>query len=90
METIKVDLKLSNEEKETILTYDNVEKQWIMDSTVLKHYNKALKQGWKPIKKYVYDDGTVCGMVLVAPERSITIRNIEPKKMSDKQLTNLG
>lgn len=90
METIKVDIKLSNEEKETILTYDNVEKQWIMDSTVLKHYNKALKQGWKPIRKYVYDDDTVCGMVLVAPERSITIRNIEAKKMSDKQLKNLG
>lgn len=90
METIKVDIKLSNEEKETILTYDNIKKQWIMDSTVLKHYNKALKQGWKPIKKYVYDDGTVCGFVLVASERSITIRNIEPKKMSDKQLNNLG
>jgi hypothetical protein len=89
METIKIDIKLSNEEKETVLTYDNVEKRWIMDSTVLKHYNKALKQGWKPIRKYVYDDNTVCGMVLVAPERSITIRNIEAKKMSDKQLKNL-
>ena len=90
MEIIKVNLKLSLEEKETILNYDSAKKQWIMDSTVVKHYNRALKQGWKPIKKYVYDDGTICGMVLVAPERSITIRNIEPKKMSDKQLNNLG
>lgn len=90
MKTILVGTKLSSEERETILNYDNDTKTWFMDSTVSKHFNRALKQGWKPVTRYVYDDGTVCGMVLTAPDRAITIRNIEKKQMSEKQLCNLS
>lgn len=89
METIKVTTRLSAEERETILNYDNVDKVWLMDSTVPKHFNRALKQGWTPTAQYIYEDGTVCGMALTAPARAITIRNTEKKKMSDKQLENL-
>ena len=90
MEIIKVTTRLSSEERETILNYDNVEKMWLMDSTIPKHFNRALKQGWTPTAKYIYEDGTVCGMALTAPARAITIRNTEKKKMSDKQLENLS
>lgn len=90
MDTIKVTTRLSAEERETVLIYDNVDKMWIMDSTVPKHFNRALKQGWTPTVKYVYDDGTVCGMALTAPARAITIRNTVKKQMSDKQLGNLS
>lgn len=90
METIKVYEKISAEERETILVYDNITKEWTMDSSVPKHFRKALKQGWNPIRQYVYDDGTVCAMILTAPEKSITIRNTEKKQMSEKQLGNLN
>lgn len=89
MEIIKVNVRLTAEEKETILHYDFVNKTWSMDSTVPKHFNKALKQKWTPVKQYVYDDGTVCGMVLTAPDRAITIRSTEKKQMSEKQMGNL-
>ena len=89
MEIIKVTTRLSAEERETILNYDNVDKVWLMDSTVPKHFNRALKQGWTPTAQYIYEDGTVCGMALTAPARAITIRNTEKKKMSDRQLENL-
>lgn len=89
METIKMTCKLTADEKETLLNYDSVVKNWTMDSTVPKHFKKALHQGWTPIKQYVNEDGAVCGMVLVAPERSITIRNTNKKQMSAKQLGNL-
>ena len=89
METIKVTSRLSAEERETVLVYDNVGKCWFMDSTVPKHFNKAIKQGWEPTTKYVYEDGAVCGMALTAPARAITIRNVEKKQMTDKQLENL-
>jgi hypothetical protein len=89
MKTIKVGCTLYNKERETILVYDNVDKMWTMDSTVPKHFNRALKQGWKPVTKYIYDDGSVCGMVLTAPARAITIRSTEKKRMSDKQMSNL-
>ena len=89
MKTIKVKSRLSLEERETHVNYDSVEKKWIMDSMIPKHFRKAIKQGWVPMTQYVYEDGTVCGMVLTGPERAITIRNVEPKKMSEKQLGNL-
>jgi hypothetical protein len=82
--------RLTQEEKETQLNYDNVEKTWCMYSMVQKHYNKALKGGWEPVRQYVYEDGTVAGYELVAPGRCITIRSVEKKKMSEQQMGNLA
>lgn len=91
METIKLyGNRLTNEERETLLNYDSVERTWVMDSFVPKHFRKALKQGWSPIKQYVYEDDTVCGMTLTAPERAVTIRNVDKKQLSSKQLDNLN
>lgn len=90
METVKVANRLTNEEKETVLSYDSIDKTWNMYSTVPKHFRKALKQGWSLIKQYVYDDGTVCGMELVAQDRAVTIRSTTKKQMSEKQLENLS
>lgn len=90
METIKMSGRLTNEERETVLVYDGIDKVWTMDSTIPKHFRKAVKQGWTPIRQLVYDDGSVCGMMLTAPERVITIRSTEKKKLSDKQMANLN
>ena len=90
METIKVTYKPTNEEREVLLNYNPIDNEWVMDTSMPKYFRKALKQGWKPIKQYVHEDGTVCGMVLTAPERSITIRNTEKKQLTEKQLKNLS
>ena len=89
MDTIKVNGRLSGEERETVLNYNSIDKVWIMESTIPKHFHRAVKQGWEPIRQYVYEDGAVCGMVLTAPERSITIRNVSKKQLSDNQMDNL-
>lgn len=89
MQIVKIKERLSLEEKETLLLYDAADKQWIMDTTVMKHYNKAKKQGWEQIKEFVYEDGTVCGGLFIATDRAVTIRNVDPKQMSDKQMQNL-
>lgn len=89
MKTTKISVRLTGDERETVLYYSPSDKQWIMDSTVPKHFNKAKKQGWTPIEQFVYDDGVVCGMILSAPERAITIRSTEKRKMSDTQMNNL-
>ena len=90
MEIVKlIGGKLTNEERETLINYDPIEKTWVMDSTILKHVRKALKQGWTPLKQYVYDDDTLYGMVLIAPERAVTIRSVNKKQLSDKQMDNL-
>jgi hypothetical protein len=89
MKTIKLTTRLSAEERETILVYDNIYKAWYMDSTVPKHANKAKKQGWTQTAEYIYDDGTFCGGAFTAPARAITIRNAEKKQMSEAQMGNL-
>lgn len=90
METVRIYEKPTLEERETLLSYNPIDKEWIMDSSMPKHFRKALKQGWVPIREYVHEDGTVCGMWLKAPERAVTIRNVEKKQMSEKQLGNLN
>lgn len=89
MQTVKINGKLTTEERETLLRYDPIEKKWFMDSSVPKHFRKALNQSWTPIKQYIDEDGIVSEMVLVAPERAITIRNSEKKQLSEKQRDNL-
>jgi hypothetical protein len=91
METIKITgVRLSNEEREIHLYLDPIERVWILDAFMPKYFRKAIKQGWTPIKEYVYEDGTVCGMTLTAPERAVTIRNVDKKKLSEKQLKHLN
>lgn len=87
MKVIKLTTRLTAEEKETTLNYDYLDKTWRMDCTVQKHFNKALKQGWTPLVRFEYEDGTVAGYVLEAPDRAVTIRNVVAKQMSEKQMS---
>lgn len=89
METIKITGKLTNAEKETIIVYDNIKKKWYADTTLSKHVNRFKKQGWIQKTEYIYEDGAVCGGIFEGSERSITIRNIEKKQMSEAQMGNL-
>ena len=89
METIKVTTRLSTEERESVMVYDNVDKVWRTDTTLPKHLNKWKKQGWKQTAEFVYDDGSVCGGAFIVPERAVSFRNVEKKQMSEKQMKNL-
>ena len=90
MDTIKVTSKLSNEERETVIVYDNTEKKWYADTTLAKHVNKFKKQGWKQTTEYVYEDGSICGGAFEGSDKAITIRNPNIKRvMSDEQMKNL-
>lgn len=90
MQRIKIKERLTLEEKEVLLHFDPVDKKWIMDTTIMKYYNKALRQNWEQLKEYVYEDGSVCGGVFVAPDYAVTIRSTSKKQMSEKQMCNLG
>lgn len=89
MEIIKVKNRPSAEEKETCINYDYIDKKWYMYTNISTHYNRAIKNGWTMTTKYVDDDGDVVGYQFEAPARAITIRGVEKRKMSEKQLTNL-
>lgn len=91
METIKITgTRLSNEEREVHFYLDPIERVWTLDIFLPKYFNRAMKQGWTPIRKYIYEDGSVAGMSFTGPERAITIRNVDKKKLSKDQLKNLN
>lgn len=90
MEIIKLNSKLTNEEKETVIVYDNVNKRWYADTTLTKHMNRFKKQDWTQTAEYVYEDGSVCGGVFEGSAKAITIRNPNKKRvMSELQMNNL-
>lgn len=90
MNVIKVNGRISNDEKEVVLVFDYGLKKWIMDTTVMKYYTKAKKQGWVQLREYVYDDNVVCGGMFEAPAHAVTIRSSEKRKMTEKQMGNLS
>lgn len=75
MKIITISNRLVAEEKESHLLYDYITRKWELDTTVLKHYNKAKRQNWTQTAEYVYSDGSVCGGAFEAPGNAITFRN---------------
>ncbi len=85
MEIVKINGRLSNDEKEVCMVFDYALKKWTMDTTVMKFYNKAKKQGWVQLKEYVYNDGVVVGGVFEAPMYSVSVRSTKKMERSNKQ-----
>ena len=78
--------RLTADERETHFYIDG--QKVICDSTEPKYFNKCVRQGWTPIEKTVYPDGTVCGMMLEVPAKALSIRNANAKKrvMTEEQI----
>ena len=82
--------QLSKEERETHYIIENVNDDEVyLDTTILKDYNRAVKQGWVMQKQYVYENGDVAGGVFTAPRRCLSIRSTKERVMSDKQKQNI-
>lgn len=83
IKTKKITNKISIAERETHIYRDD--DGWTMDSTVPKDFNAALRKGWTPVEQTVYDDGTVCGMILKAIPSAVTIRKNAARSVSEEQ-----
>lgn len=83
IKTKKITNKIMVSERETHIYRDD--DGWTMDSTVPKDFNAALRKGWTPVEQTVYDDGTVCGMILKAIPSAVTIRKNVARSVSEEQ-----
>lgn len=52
--------KLSREEREIVLVYNEGERVWYADTSIPKFWRKLEKKGWECIRTQYYADGTVC------------------------------
>lgn len=83
--------KLSTDERETHFWIDGMnDDKVVMDTTIMKDFNKAKKRGWTQIAEYVYGDGSVCGGCFEAPRRAISMRGVTKRVMTEKQLETLA
>lgn len=79
--------RLTLEERETHIY--RTDDGWLMDSTIPKDYKVALKKGWVPVMKTVYEDGSICGYVLKGKECALSFRKNEkrPCTLTEEQKT---
>lgn len=75
--------KLSREEQETHIYLDALSDRAVIDTTVPKDYNKALRRGWKPAVRYLASDGTVIGYSFTVPRSLISFRS--PRDLSPEE-----
>lgn len=75
-EKIVVGNKVENYKQATLVSFSQIDKTWCVDTTIPKHYNRFLRQGWKLVREYVYDSGEIVGGFFEAPERAITVRSV--------------
>ena len=81
-------VKLTREERETLISYSDMDGVWTVDTTVTKHMNKLEKQGWTCTGTQYYPDGTVMAKQYIGNKNSISIRNIDinkPKRVMSEE-----
>lgn len=52
--------KLSRDEREIVLVYNEGERVWYADTSIPKFWRRLEKKGWECINTQYYSDGTVC------------------------------
>ena len=90
MKTQIIKTRLSTDEREThYMIAANNDDVVIMETTIMKDFHRAQKQGWMLIEQYQHIDGDIIGGVFEAPRRCLSVRNTKEKELSEKQLANL-
>lgn len=79
--------KLTKEERETRISFLEIENKWFADTTVQKDMKRFQEQGWFVTGIQHYSDGSVMSMQFEAPRSSITIGKAVRRKrtMSEEQ-----
>lgn len=82
--TVPKECRLKNEEMETHISFDLVDRKWNAWTSIKKDIAKLKRQGWTLIKTEYYSDGAVYSATYEAPENAITFRTLEKAKEVEK------
>lgn len=83
--------RLTTDERETILIYNDADKYWEIYSAVPKHMRKFDKLNYEVIKTETYDDGEVMAKFYKVPQNAISFRDHTKKKtLTDEQRAALA
>ena len=86
MKIKKINYTISQEERETLLRYDYLDKCWYVETSVPTHITKFKKQGWEIVSQTVNHLGNVPVVEFKCDNTSsIIIGKAEKKKLTEEQ-----
>lgn len=77
--------RLTSDERETILNYNEADNCWEVYTAVRKHMNKFDKLGWECTNIEYYPDGEISGKFYKVPNRAIAFRSPVKKELTEEQ-----
>lgn len=77
--------RLSKEERETILTYNEADNFWTIYSGVQPHIRKFDKLNFPVTDTEYYPDGEVAGKFYKVPKNAISFRDISKKRQMSEE-----
>lgn len=84
--TENVSTKLSRDEREIILLFNEGSGVWEAETSIPKWWRKLESKNWKCIKTLYYDDGTVCSKTFVGSSKGVSITDpFKVREISDEQ-----
>jgi hypothetical protein len=84
--TENVSTKLSRDERELILLFNEGDGVWQAESSIPKWWRKLEAKNWKCVKTAYYDDGTVCSKCFVGSKKGVSITDpFKTREISDDQ-----
>ena len=78
--------KLSRDERECVLLYNEEEGLWYAESSIPKFWRRLEKKNWICTKTIYYDDGTVCSKQFKGSKKGVTIGDpFKKRELTDEQ-----
>lgn len=78
--------KLSRDERECILVYNDAERVWYADSSIPKFWRRLEKKGWTLVSVQYYADGTVCSKSFKGSSKGVSITDpFRKREMTEEQ-----
>ena len=85
-EDSKVSTKLSRDERECVLLYNEEEGVWYAESSIPKFWRRLEKKNWVCTKTIYYSDGTICSKWFKGSKKGVTITDpFKTRDLSDEQ-----
>lgn len=78
--------KLTKEEREIVLIYNEAEGVWYADTSIPKYWRRLEKKNWICIKTQYYKDGTVCCKTFKGSKKGVSIVDpFKKREVSEEQ-----
>lgn len=78
--------KLSRDDRECILVYNEAEGVWYADTSIPKYWRRLEKKNWECIKTIYYSDGTICSKSFKGSKKGVSITDpFKTRELTEEQ-----